>query len=224
MNRLAIILTFCAMGAGLGCGDGSSGGQSGSGGDGGTAQGGTAGQGGSGAQGGSAQGGTAGQGGSGAQGGTGGGMQCGGIAGIQCGPTEYCDFALNNCGAVDGSGTCKPRPDGCPKNYIATCGCDGMIYGNDCDAAAQGQDVSTLGNCPAPQGEFICGQNFCAQKQQYCQKTGSDVGGEPDSYICNPLPNGCSGANPTCACLANEPCGSMCEVAGGDFTLTCLGG
>src|SRR5690348_14118424 len=39
---------------------------------------------------------------------------CGGIAGIQCPPQQYCSFAPEaHCGAADMSGTCAPVPDVC---------------------------------------------------------------------------------------------------------------
>ena len=180
--------------------------------------------------------------GSGGSGGSGGGSSTGGststasgtsastgsgpCGGAVCGPTEYCDYGRNQCGANGEIGGCKPRPDGCPKSYIATCGCDGAVYGGSCDAASKGSDVSDLGGCVAPAGSFACGSIFCAKGQQYCQKTGSDIGGEPDSYICVSMPNACfQGAPPTCTCLAGEPCGSLCEAtADGDLIITCLGG
>ena len=154
-------------------------------------------------------------------GGQGGGSECGGAAGLTCGADEYCNYGDNSCGATDSTGICTPRPMACDDIYQPTCGCDGTVYSNECDANVVGQDASGLGGCTAPAGTFACGQTFCADGQQYCQRAISDVGGEPDSYTCVSLPAGCD----ACACLANEPCGSSCEQApGGGLTVTCLGG
>jgi hypothetical protein len=150
---------------------------------------------------------------------------CGGIAGVQCAPTDYCDYDNNQCGAVDDLGKCKPRPNGCPKSYMPTCGCDGMIYGNDCDAASKGSDVSDLGGCAPPDpGLFSCGHIFCAKDQQYCERSVSDVASIPDSYACKAYPAACM-PPADCACLAGEPCGAMCDVLpDGELKLTCPGG
>jgi Kazal-type serine protease inhibitor domain len=75
------------------------------------------------------------------------GETCGSIAGIHCAADEYCDFANNECGIADYTGTCKRRPEICPDIYIPTCACNGEVYSNECDAAAHGVDVSARGNC-----------------------------------------------------------------------------
>jgi hypothetical protein len=75
---------------------------------------------------------------------------CGGIAGLECGRGEWCDFPDNAvCGAVDVLGTCRPRPEVCIKVYMPVCGCNGETYGNACEAAAGGVDVAYLGECKA---------------------------------------------------------------------------
>jgi hypothetical protein len=152
------------------------------------------------------------------------GILCGGFGGAVCPPDEFCDFARNTCGTSDESGTCRTRPNGCPDLFAPTCGCDGTIHSNACDANAVGVDISDVGGCVTDPGQFSCGHAVCDETSQYCQHTPSDVGGEPDSFQCNLLPAGCE-PTPDCACLADEPCGSMC---GGDaqsgLELTCLGG
>jgi hypothetical protein len=192
----------------IGCGDDGGGGGSG-------------GQGTTSSTGGGGQGTTTGTGG----GGQGGGADCGGFAGTECGPDEYCDYGDDTCGNDDGVGTCKPRPLGCPDVYIPACACDGTVYGNPCDANAAGQDVSNAGGCAAPAGTFACGFTFCASDQQYCQRSTSDVGGYPDGYACQSLPASCVPGQLDCQCLANEPCGTICEaLPSGDLQLTCPGG
>lgn len=211
---IALVSAFVISGC---SGDVSNGGSSGSGGSGANGGGGMGGAGGAGGGGGGVAGG----------GGMGTGTACGGFVGMQCGPTEYCDFPDEQCGAADGVGVCKPRPQGCPEFYSPTCGCDGVVYGNSCDAASAGQDVSDLGGCMAPEGTFGCGHSFCTLATEFCQKTLSDVGGMPDSYSCAPLPMAC-GDMPSCACLG-DPCGapvpgSCVQDVSGGLTFTCPGG
>ncbi len=158
-------------------------------------------------------------------GGMGGGVACGGFAGFTCGPDEWCDYPNDRCGDTDAVGTCLPRPEACPDIYSPTCACDGKVYGNACDAAGAGSDISNLGNCAPPSpAMFACGHGFCDDATQYCQKTTSDVGGFPDFYQCLSLPAAC-GATPSCACL-DDPCVSIsCEnVADGSILVTCPGG
>jgi hypothetical protein len=158
--------------------------------------------------------------------GGGSGAECGGFAGQTCPADEYCDYPDNDCGATDGAGVCKKRPGGCPETeiYSPTCGCDGKIHGNECDANAAGVDVNDLGSCPAPQGMFACGHTFCDVGQTYCEVQTSDVGGIPNNYACKLLPKSC-GSAPSCACLAGELCGKNCkQIAPGALEAVCPGG
>jgi len=77
------------------------------------------------------------------------GETCGGFAGTRCGADEYCDYADNDCGLAiaDGWGTCKPRPQFCTAILSPKCACDGVVYGNECEAARHGVDVSVNDNC-----------------------------------------------------------------------------
>ena len=74
----------------------------------------------------------------------------------------------------------------------------------------------------APQGSFACGWTFCLLGSQYCQRVTDDTGGA-DGWSCLPLPDGC--IDPSCDCLADEPCGSICEAGpDGALVVTCPGG
>ena len=44
------------------------------------------------------------------------------------------------CGIADGSGVCRPRPQGCTADCPGVCGCDGKTYGNDCERQAAALD------------------------------------------------------------------------------------
>ncbi|MEP7120633.1 MAG: hypothetical protein ABJE95_06980 [Byssovorax sp.] len=157
--------------------------------------------------------------------GTGSGTSCGGKLGKKCLDTEYCDFPADACSLADETGSCVARPVGCPDLYAPTCACDGMVYGNACDAAAAGVDINLNGLCPPPTGKFSCGAAFCDVGISYCERDTSDVGGVPSTYTCKPLPPSC-GDPSSCACLANVPCGSICAASpdGAGQVVTCPGG
>lgn len=72
--------------------------------------------------------------------GTGGG-EC--DSNTQCAPTDYCFH--DGC---EGTGVCVERPELCPLVWDPVCGCDGMTYGNSCDAAGAGVNVKSTGECP----------------------------------------------------------------------------
>jgi hypothetical protein len=76
------------------------------------------------------------------------GRGCGGWLGNTCGPDEYCAYMEGQlCGAADASAVCAPRPGGCDAVYDAVCGCDGITYGNACEAAMKGTGVMRRGSC-----------------------------------------------------------------------------
>lgn len=157
-------------------------------------------------------------------GGGGSGRACGGFAGGGCSNSEFCDFGRNTCGATDEQGTCRPRPNACDDVLDRVCACDGVIHTNECDANVAGVDLNANGSCPTMGGRFACGFRTCATPGQYCQRSVSDIGGEPDTFTCMPVPSGC-GAVASCACLTAEPCGSFCSGTNTTgLTLTCPGG
>jgi hypothetical protein len=154
------------------------------------------------------------------------GAACGGRSGVTCTADQYCDFGGNRCGADDVSGVCKPRPDSCPPLLVPerTCGCDQIVYSSACEANLAGTDLNASGNCALDPGAFACGFRQCKKSNQYCQRSVSDVGGEPDTYTCLVLPAACGGTA-SCSCLPSQSCGGQCagDSAGG-LTLTCPGG
>ncbi len=157
--------------------------------------------------------------------GTGGGVPatCGGKTGKTCAADEFCNYPDNSCSVFDSTGVCEKRPVSCPDNYQPTCGCDGMVYSNTCDANAAGSDENDNGGCAPPAGTFGCGSHFCAADTEYCEVALSDVSGYPNTYSCKAIPVGCGA--PACGCLANVPCGATCApTPDGGLVVTCAGG
>lgn len=79
------------------------------------------------------------------------GAACG-VRGVQaCRDGLFCQYPADAiCGAADAPGTCAQIPEVCPDIWAPVCGCDGRIYGNDCDAAANSTSVGPRSNCLAP--------------------------------------------------------------------------
>lgn len=76
------------------------------------------------------------------------GVVCGGSAGESCSETEYCAYEPGQaCGGLDASAVCRPRPDACDAILAPVCGCDGVEYTSDCEAARAGTGVANTGAC-----------------------------------------------------------------------------
>lgn len=109
-----------------------------------------------------------------------------------CGKGMYC--ALDS--GCQGSGVCKPKPEGCIEIYSPVCGCDGQTYGNSCVAASQGQNIQGKDACPNPCQWMKCGDgNACT------------------SDSCNPATGKCEfvplvgpGCDDGDLCTANDVC------------------
>ena len=87
-------------------------------------------------------------------------------------------------------------------------------------------DYVSLCACTEADGwtcDFHCGPDvLCTAYSEYCQRVGSDVGGEPDSFSCRAF-EACSSGVPGCDCVA---AGSVsCEaVENGGLVATYPGG
>ncbi len=80
------------------------------------------------------------------------GRTCGGIAGLQCGADQFCNYeapAGQGCTGqiADAAGVCEATPDVCTDQYQPVCGCDKRTYSNRCEAHAAGVSVAKDGAC-----------------------------------------------------------------------------
>jgi hypothetical protein len=88
------------------------------------------------------------------------GGTCGTIAGVTCGPGQFCDLA-SKCGTIsDAQGTCEATGPqvACTKEYRPVCGCNGISYDNDCLRQAAGALKLKEGLCGGPPDGSVGGQ------------------------------------------------------------------
>ena len=124
-----------------------------------------------------------------------------------CDENEHCDAGFY-CDKPDceGPGSCVQRPDICPDVFDPVCGCDGVTYGNHCEAAAAGVSVAHDGECDPE----TCGSNAQCSDASYCAKADGDCDG---TGTCEPRPEGCFLIfDPVCGCDGNTY-GNSCEAA-----------
>jgi hypothetical protein len=113
---------------------------------------------------------------------------------LDCEPKSYCAKEPGDC---KGSGTCKQRPYGCPDVWEPVCGCDGITYSNECDAAMEGISVNYKGECIIA----TCTDNSDCMDSSYCAKEPGDCKG---SGTCRERPEICPLLyDPVCGCNGN---------------------
>jgi hypothetical protein len=100
-----------------------------------------------------------------------------------------------------GEGVCTDANSLCSSVSFAgqVCGCDGQLYAKVCDAYTRGVMLGAAEACPALEGRFRCGFEYCDPATAYCRYhvTGDSAGFRE----CSPLPVGCAASPPDCACV-----------------------
>lgn len=135
---------------------------------------------------------------------------CGGIAGFACPSGQYCNYAVDpttgsSCGATDALGECTAIPGACPDVVMPVCGCDGVTYGNACEAAAAGISVQHDGACTG--GGTSCGGfgGATCPAGEYCDypidPAGVSCGAADGTGTCTRVPDACpTVVIPVCGC------------------------
>jgi Kazal-type serine protease inhibitor domain len=126
---------------------------------------------------------------------------------------QFCNRPVGEC---DGVGECAMIPVACPDIFAPVCGCDGVTYGNVCEAASAGVSVESEGPCG---GFGFCGGLLgipCENPDDFCNfPIGSCGNGDiPGDCVTPPmfcpfvpgLPPvcGCDGVTYATACLAAQ--------------------
>jgi len=166
-------------------------------------------------------------------------QMCGGLAAVQCPTGEVCVFGVGTCAMMDPTGTCQPKTVGCPDVWMPVCSCDGVTFGNECDAIAAGAAISHEGACETTTG---CGglANIGCATGEICVIAAGTCGAMDPRGLCEPIPVSCPDAYiPVCGCDGvtysspcdanvagaaidhNGACGSVGESCGGFVGLTC---
>lgn len=125
------------------------------------------------------------------------GSVCGGFTGVECPAGKFCKFPIGTCDIEGINGSCAPIPGACITLWDPVCGCDGMTYGNECEADRAGAAIAHLGECgpqcgglaglPCPNGMFC----RLPDGQCCCDFFGT----------CTPFPGPCTEEyNPVCGC------------------------
>lgn len=89
------------------------------------------------------------------------GKTCGGIANLQCGPNEFCNYDMGQgCGGTvaDAAGKCAVKPDACTEQYAPVCSCERKTLSNECDAHSMSASLLHQGACTVSDCDKVGGR------------------------------------------------------------------
>jgi predicted RNase H-like HicB family nuclease len=136
---------------------------------------------------------------------------CGGFTGIPCDDGEFCRLPRGTCNSADLMGICAEIPNACPRVWAPVCGCDGVTYGNECEALRAGVQIDHAGVCLS---DLTCRSNDDCSNTTYCQFIPGQC--EPTNAVgglCVPRPLHCPNVwAPVCGC-DGETFGNACRAA-----------
>lgn len=133
------------------------------------------------------------------------GAVCGTRGAPECPDGEYCLFPEDSqCGAADEGGRCTIKLQVCTLEFNPVCGCDGMTYGNMCQAASAGTSVASQGECSDTSTEGNCGgiAGLSCADGQFCNFPPEAQCGAADQLgHCEQIPQACTREfRPVCGC------------------------
>jgi len=146
---------------------------------------------------------------------------CGGWSGNTCNDGEFCKYPEGICSdAADHQGICTPIPTICPDVWLPVCGCNGVTYGNECEADAAGVSVLHQGECGRgacciadPNGTVGC----FVSPEAVCVSEGGQYQG--DGTVCPTDPTIPCGTIIGACCLPDASCrettSEICLAQGG---------
>lgn len=130
---------------------------------------------------------------------------CGGIGGLPCPEGFFCKLPVGAC-CCDFMGMCAPIPTACPDVWDPVCGCDGVTYGNECEADAAGITIAHRGACSE-----VCGgiAGISCSPGEFCKFPIGTCNIVDNQGVCAPVPDACITLwDPVCGCdgvtYANE--------------------
>jgi hypothetical protein len=77
---------------------------------------------------------------------------------VECELDQFCG---KEAGACDETGVCQTAPEVCPEIFAPVCGCDGVTYGNACEASVGGTSVASAGECEDEAIACVAGGDSC---------------------------------------------------------------
>lgn len=147
---------------------------------------------------------------------------------LECGAKEVCVYEGNNyCGATGGMGSCEDRPDisTCRVGFAPVCGCDGLTYGSQCFALANGTGVKHVLACGSGQVPISApvkpDDELMAEVVEMKRPCGLTRGGHltcEDDEVCAYGPNDWCGAADAPGVCQKKPALSSCRV---EFAAVC---